>query len=66
MYSTLKKEMEQRLEGEARATLLTELDTVREYLEHNERRGLQSCLSPLPTGKCFGIVEYVQIIKRQI
>lgn len=50
-------EMEQRPEREARATLLAELTNVREHLEHNERDGLQFCLSPPLTGKGLGIVE---------
>lgn len=58
--------MEQRQGFEARTTLLEELGTVREHLDHNEPNGLQFCLSPLLTGKCFGIIEYGQIIKRQM
>ena len=63
MYNILRVEMEQRPEREM---LLAELNAVREHLDNNERHGLQSRLSPLLPGKCFGIVEYVQIIKRQM
>ena len=58
MYNILKKEMEERpgLEArepgrEARETLLEELKTVREQLDHNERHGLQFCLSSPLTGE---------------
>ena len=67
MYDILRKEMEERpgLKArepgrEARETLLEELKIIREYLAHNEQRFRLS--SPL-TGKCFGSVDYVQIIK---
>lgn len=67
MYDILRKEMEKkpglnaRKPGcEARETLLEELKIVREHLAHNEQRFR---LYPPLTGKCFGSVDYGQIIK---
>ena len=67
MYDILKKEMEERpgLKArqpgrEARETLLEELKIVRGYLARSEQRFR---LYPPLTGKCFGSVDYIQIIK---
>ena len=73
MYSLLRKEMEERpgLEAQepglaARETLLEELRIVRDQLARNEQLELRFCL-PIPlTGKPFGSVDNVQIIKRKI
>ena len=68
----LKKEMEERpgleareLGHEARETLLEELKTVRDHLDHNERHGLHFCLSPPLTSKSLVRVDQVQLIKRE-
>ena len=67
MYDVLRKEMEERpgLKArepwhEARETLLEELKFIRGHLAHDEQRFR---LYPPLTGKCFGSVDYVQIIK---
>ena len=66
MYTVLKKDIEGKLGRQTRAALLEEVETVRKHLDQSAPHGLQFRLSPLLTGKSFGIIEYVQIIKRQM